>query len=117
MSDDLDADYRAAGFSGRLGWGERPALVVVDVCMAYLDRVTRPLYAGVEDAVASAARLVDAARSGGVPVVFTRVEYEPGGARRRAVLRQGARRWPRSTGATRWPTGRRRRGPGTARWW
>ncbi len=79
MSDDLDADYRAAGFSGRLGWGERPALVVVDVCMAYLDRAS-PLYAGVEDAVASAARLVDAARSGGAPVVFTRVEYEPGGA-------------------------------------
>jgi len=79
MDEDLDADYRAAGFSGRLGWGSRPALVVVDVCMAYLDPDS-PLYAGVEDAVAAAARLVDAARAGGVPVVFTRVEYEPGGA-------------------------------------
>jgi maleamate amidohydrolase len=76
---DLDADYEAAGFRGRLGWGDRPALVVVDVCRAYLD-ADSPLYAGVEDAVASAARLVDAARVGGVPIVFTRVEYEPGGA-------------------------------------
>jgi len=76
---ELDADYERAGFRGRLGWGERPALVVVDVCRAYLDPDS-PLYAGVEDAVASAGRLVEAARAGGVPVVFTRVEFEPGGA-------------------------------------
>ena len=38
------------------------------------------LYAGVEDAVASAARLVSAARVAGVPVVFTRVEYQPDGS-------------------------------------
>ena len=75
----VENDYAAAGFRGRLGWGERPALVVVDVCMAYLDP-SSPLYAGVEDAVASCARLVDAARAGGTPVIFTRVEYEPGGA-------------------------------------
>ncbi len=76
---DLDADYEAAGFRGRLGWGDRPAVVVIDVCRAYLDPDS-PLYAGVEDAVAAAAALVDGARAAGVPVLFTRVEYEPGGA-------------------------------------
>lgn len=76
---ELDADYERAGFRGRLGWGERPALVVIDVCRAYVDPDS-PLYAGVEDAVASAGRLVEAARAGGMPVVFTRVEFEPGGA-------------------------------------
>lgn len=79
MTDDLDADYAAAGFRGRLGWGERPAVVVIDVCRAYTDPDS-PLYAGVEDAVAAAAELVDGARAAGVDVVFTRVEYEPGGA-------------------------------------
>lgn len=75
---DLDQDYARAGFRSRLGFGERPAVVVVDVCMAYLDR-SSPLYAGVEEAVESAAVVVDTARSAGIPVVFTRVVYHPGG--------------------------------------
>ncbi|MGI5170469.1 hypothetical protein ACQEU3_39590 [Spirillospora sp. CA-253888] len=52
--DPLDADYRAAGFGGTLPFGRRPAVVVVDVVRAYLDRDS-PLYAGAEDAVAAAA--------------------------------------------------------------
>ena len=76
---DIDADYERAGFRGRIGWGERPAVIVVDICRAYTDPAS-PLYAGVEDAVASAARLVSAARAAATPVIFTRVEFEPGGA-------------------------------------
>lgn len=75
---DLDADYAQAGFSGRLGFGQRPVVLVVDILRAYLDE-SSPLYAGVEDAVASAARVVAAAREAAVPVVFTRVEFTPGG--------------------------------------
>jgi maleamate amidohydrolase len=67
-------------FGGLLGWGDRPAVVVVDVCRAYVEP-TSPLYG---DAFVTALdpirRLVDAARGAGVPLVFTRVEYEPGGA-------------------------------------
>lgn len=73
------ADYEQAGFRGRLGWGRRPAVVVIDICHAYLD-TDSPLYAGVEDAVASASRLVAGARATDVPVIFTRVEFEPSGA-------------------------------------
>jgi maleamate amidohydrolase len=76
--DDLDSDYAAAGFGGTLGWGASPAIVVIDVCQAYLDPGS-PLYAGVEAAKDSVRTLVEAARSAGVPVVWTRVEYEPGG--------------------------------------
>ena len=76
---DLDADYAAAGFGGSLGWGARPVVVAIDVCMAYLDPAS-PLYAGVEDARDAIAELVAAARAAGVPVVWTKVEYEPGGA-------------------------------------
>lgn len=77
--DELETDYAAAGFGGHLDWGTRPALLVVDLCRAYVDPWS-PLYARAGDAVDSAARLVDAARSAGAPVVFTRVEYLPGGA-------------------------------------
>lgn len=75
---DLAANYSGA-FDGRLPFGERPALVVVDLVEAYLQPGS-PLYAGIEDALASAVRLTDAARAAGIPVIFTNVEYAPGGA-------------------------------------
>ena len=77
--DRLAEDYRQAGFSNRLGFGEQPALVVIDFCRAYLDERS-PLYAGVEDARESCARLLDAARRAQIPVLHTRVEFQPGGA-------------------------------------
>ncbi len=81
MSDtaNLNADYEAAGFGGRLAFGKKAALLVIDVVEAYLDKAS-PLYAGVEDARDSNIRLVDAARAAGVPVVFTNVLYSAGGA-------------------------------------
>lgn len=75
---DLDADYASAGFGGRLVFGSRPALLIVDVVMAYLDP-DAALYAGVEAALASNERLAAAARAAGVPVIFTNIAYKPGG--------------------------------------
>ncbi|MFC0590474.1 isochorismatase family protein [Novosphingobium aquiterrae] len=78
MADDLAANYLGA-FDGSLPMPRRPALLIVDVVMAYLDPAS-PLFGGFEAALASCERLVSAAREAGVPVVFTNVEYEPGGA-------------------------------------
>jgi maleamate amidohydrolase len=79
MSAELDDDYARAGFGGRLAFGTRPALLVVDVVMAYLDPAS-PLFAqGFVDALAVNQRLVAAARAAGVPVVFTGVRYGAGG--------------------------------------
>jgi maleamate amidohydrolase len=79
VAQDLDRDYQHAGFGARLGWGRRPALIVVDFCMAYLDPAS-PLYAGVEPARDSAARLLAAARQAKIPVLHSEVRYKPGGA-------------------------------------
>ncbi len=87
MSEDISADagrdkllddYSQAGFRNRLGFGKRPALVVIDFCDAYLAKES-PLYAGVEDARTSSVRILNAARSAQIPVVHTRVEFQPGG--------------------------------------
>ena len=76
---DLQADYLQAGFGTRLGWGSRPALLVVDMCRAYVDDQA-PLYAAAAaDAYRNADRLATVARRQGRPVVFTRVEYAAGG--------------------------------------
>ena len=72
---DLHDDYARAGFGSRLGFGRQEALVVVDVCKAYVEP-SSPLYAGVEGAAASVGRLVAAAREAGVPVYWTRVVFD-----------------------------------------
>lgn len=61
-----------------MGWGARPALILIDVCRAYwtagspLDTSSNVASAA---APATMRRLVEAARAGGVPVFWTRVEY------------------------------------------
>jgi maleamate amidohydrolase len=76
-----EQDYADVGFRGRIGFGVRPAVVVVDVVAAYLDGGPLTDAGGrFESARASAARVVDAARAGGHPVVFTTVRLAPGGA-------------------------------------
>lgn len=77
-ADALDQDYAQAGFGQRLGFGRRPVVLVVDMVNAYLDK-DGPLYAGVDDALRATVDLVSAARSAGVPVVFTKVLYTDGG--------------------------------------
>lgn len=76
--DGLAASYQGA-FDGHLPFGRHPALLVVDFVMAYLDPAS-PLYAGVEEELASCAKLLTAARAARLPVIHTNVEYEPGGA-------------------------------------
>ncbi|GAA3225261.1 N-carbamoylsarcosine amidohydrolase [Pseudonocardia petroleophila] len=65
-------------FSGRVGWGERPALVVVDLVRAYTETGGPFLLPDAAPAVAATAELVDAARTAGRPVVWTVVRYDRG---------------------------------------
>ncbi|MEE8258623.1 MAG: isochorismatase family protein [Sphingomonadales bacterium] len=76
---DFEQDYRSAGFGHKLGFGAKPALILVDWFKAYLEK-SSPLYAGVEAELEVAKILLTAARKNGIPVVFTKVEYMPGGA-------------------------------------
>ena len=67
-----------AAFSGRVGWGVTPALVVVDLVRGYTDAGGPFLLPGPGPAVAATARLVDAAREHGRPVLWTVVRYTTG---------------------------------------
>ena len=72
-----DNDKRAYG--KRIGFGNSPALILIDLVQAYFDKDCA-LYADVEDALASALRLQRVAREVGIPVIYTNVVYRPGGA-------------------------------------
>ncbi|KAJ4363012.1 hypothetical protein N0V83_010130 [Neocucurbitaria cava] len=70
--------YVKSGFAGKMGWGSKPALLLIDVCNAYwskgspLDTSSNPASAA---APVSIAKLVAAARDGKVPLIWTKVEY------------------------------------------
>ncbi|HEX6249258.1 MAG TPA: isochorismatase family protein [Nocardioidaceae bacterium] len=67
------------GFAGELRPGSRPAVLAIDLMRAYFDPAS-PLCLPSRDCLASAARVLAAARSSGVPVIHTRVEYAKDGS-------------------------------------
>ena len=67
----------------------RPAVLAIDLMRAYFDPAS-PLCLPSRDCLASAARVLAAARATGVPVIHTRVEFAPGRQRRRRLRPEGA---------------------------
>jgi maleamate amidohydrolase len=79
MSQESLQDNYSGVFDGRIGYGQKPAIVVVDFINAYTTPGS-PLYApGVVDAVRASIDLLDIARRNGILVVYTRVIYSPHG--------------------------------------
>jgi N-carbamoylsarcosine amidase len=86
MSDDLapelerlfSADtgiYQRRGFQRRVGFGKRPALIHIDLANAW----TRPGHAfscdGMDVVIPAVQQLNEAARAGGIPIVYTTTAY------------------------------------------
>lgn len=67
--------YQERGFSRTIDFGQRPALLVVDMIQAFTD-VSSPLGSNLDSVVAAIRLLLDTARAKGVPVVFTTVAYD-----------------------------------------
>lgn len=74
---DLKANY-AAAYDNRIGFGRKPALILIDFVQAYFEP-SSPLYAGVDAALASALRIRVAARAKAMPVILTGVVLHPSG--------------------------------------
>ncbi|MFC4360476.1 isochorismatase family protein [Halobium salinum] len=74
------AVYERAGMDERVGYGDRPALLVVDLQRGFTD-ATNPLGGDLSGVVERTNRLLDAAHGSDVPVVLTRiVSTHPDGA-------------------------------------
>jgi maleamate amidohydrolase len=69
--------YEAAGIQRRLGFGQRLAVVVVDLSNAFTSR-EHPLGSDMDDVVAATVRLLDAARAADLPIFFTTISYQDG---------------------------------------
>jgi nicotinamidase-related amidase len=79
--------YDRAGFGRPVQRGSRPAVVVVDFSYGFTDP-RYPTGADLTGPVLATARLLEAARAGGVPVVFTTIAYDPGQIQNLAWLKK-----------------------------
>lgn len=75
---DLQANYSGV-FDGRLGFGKRPAVLVIDFIRAYTTESSALYAADVVTAVAETRQLLALARQKSVPVIYTQVLYNKNG--------------------------------------
>ncbi len=67
--------YEAKGFARRVGWGSRPAVLVIDLTNGFTDPAS-PLGSDLSEVIGETSRLLAAARGYEVPVVFTSIAYD-----------------------------------------
>src|SRR4051794_27105274 len=79
--------YARAGFSGRVGWGERPALLVIDMARAWVDPAER-LGSDLSGVLGSIQALLGVAREAGIPIYFTTMAYRSPSEVGRVVARK-----------------------------
>jgi len=74
---DLRARYRRKGWGGPVGFGTRPALIVIDLALAWTDPREPGIGSDIDAVVEATCRLLDAARAAGIFVVFTTWAHDP----------------------------------------
>lgn len=68
--------YENAGFAGRVGWGERPAILVIDMAGAWADP-NEQLGTDLASVSDNIVRILAAGREAGVPIIFTTMAWDP----------------------------------------
>jgi maleamate amidohydrolase len=67
--------FRQRGFGIKIGFGERPALMIIDMIKGFTDP-TMPLGAPLENQIEAQRPLLEAAHGRDIPVIFSTVIYE-----------------------------------------
>ena len=73
---DLRERYLARGWAGRVGFGERPALLVIDLALWW----TQPQHqigSDLESVIQNTLKVLAAARAAQIPIFFTTFAYDP----------------------------------------
>lgn len=68
--------YEQRGFGGRVGFGRRPGVVVIDLARSWLDESSPLGSNSLAPVLANTIQLLATARRGGHPVFFTTMAYE-----------------------------------------
>lgn len=78
MSENREQNYEGV-FDTSIGFGKRPAVIVIDFIKAYTTKGAPFFGQGVVDAVEHSVPLLAAARRAKVPIIYTKVLYHPSG--------------------------------------
>lgn len=74
---DLREQYRQLNWAGRVGFGQRPALLVIDLALQWTRPDSLPFGSSMDSVVDATSRLLEVARERDVPVFFTTFDYDP----------------------------------------
>jgi len=79
MSDRVDKRkvYERARLGGRVGYGKRPAVLVVDLQIGFTAPEISPVAGELGTVIAATNRILAAARGAGAPAYFTVIGYDP----------------------------------------
>ncbi|NMH97797.1 N-carbamoylsarcosine amidohydrolase [Pseudonocardia acidicola] len=72
----LREEFRSKGLGGRIGFGSRPAILVVDLIRGFTDSRS-PLSGALETQLKATNELLELARGTDVPIIFSTVAYDP----------------------------------------
>jgi maleamate amidohydrolase len=78
-SESKEEILRRSGFGNRIGFGTRPALLVIDMQVGFTDPEKSPLAGKLSSQVGAIRELLPLMRRGRWPVIFTVVGYNPNG--------------------------------------
>lgn len=71
----LRSQFKEKGLGGRIGFGSRPALLVVDMIRGFTD-ARSPLAGDLDEQLKATQELLGRARGAGVPIIFSTVAYD-----------------------------------------
>ena len=74
---ELRKRYQARSWGGRVGFGRKPALLVIDLALWWTDSRSRSQGSDVDSVVEATCRLLRVARTAKIPIFFTTWDYDP----------------------------------------
>lgn len=69
--------YKERGFGGRVGYGRKPAVIVIDMAEAWLNPKTSIIGSDLSDVLRNTKKVLAEARKKKIPVIFTTMAYDP----------------------------------------
>lgn len=73
---DLKKKYAQLNWAGRVGFGQRPALIVIDLAL-YWTRTDTQMGSPIDPVVEATCQVLQAARAAGIPIFFTTYDFDP----------------------------------------
>ncbi len=80
MYEEVRELYLSKGFGGRVGFGDTPAVVVIDMARSWLDEASPLGSRNVAGVMQPILTILAAARASAVPIYFTTMAFDPAGA-------------------------------------